>query len=147
MLIENRNIFVSKQAYHSFTGYAYGQLKRMTHFACKGYMGEKRKQLVEKFGFDTKNSAHLIRLLRMGIEFLNEGHLYVRRKDAKQLLQIKKGEWTLEQVQKEADGLFKRAEQAYDNCTLQNRCNMDDINKLCVEILNLSFGKQSFVVD
>lgn len=33
-------------------------------------MGEKRKQLVAKHGYDTKNASHLIRLLRMGMEFL-----------------------------------------------------------------------------
>ena len=81
-LIDNRDLFVSKQIYHSFNGYAWGQFKRMTHFKFEGYMGEKRKGLVEKFGYDTKNAAHLIRLLDMGIEFLNEGVLYVKRKNA-----------------------------------------------------------------
>jgi len=53
MLLENRKSFLGKEAlYNSFTGYANGQLKRMTHFKTKGYMGEKRKQLVEKYGYD-----------------------------------------------------------------------------------------------
>lgn len=30
-LIENRNLFVSKEAYQSFQGYAYSQLKKMEH--------------------------------------------------------------------------------------------------------------------
>mgnify|MGYP001615101762 CR=1 FL=1 len=30
-LEKNRDIFVTKKAYHSFNGYAYGQFKRMTH--------------------------------------------------------------------------------------------------------------------
>lgn len=30
-LRENRGLFVSRQAYHSFNGYAYSQFKRMTH--------------------------------------------------------------------------------------------------------------------
>lgn len=51
-LIDNRDLFVSKIAYKSFTGYAYGQLRKMEKFNCAGYMGEKRKKLVEKFGFD-----------------------------------------------------------------------------------------------
>jgi len=61
-------------------------------------MGTKRKMLVEKYGYDCKNAAHLIRLLRMGVEFLKDGRLYVMREDAKQLIEIKRGEWTLEQV-------------------------------------------------
>ena len=52
LLIENRDLFVSKLAYKSFTGYAYAQLKRMEHAATNGYMGEKRKRLVKKFGYD-----------------------------------------------------------------------------------------------
>jgi predicted nucleotidyltransferase len=51
MLIDNRYLFATKKIYHSFTGYAYGQLKRMTNFKFEGYMGEKRKRLVEQFGF------------------------------------------------------------------------------------------------
>lgn len=51
-LIKHRDIFVSKKAYYSFTGYAYSQLKKMENHAFKGYMGEKRKVLVEKYGYD-----------------------------------------------------------------------------------------------
>lgn len=137
-LIENRGLFVSRKAYHSFTGYAYAQLKKMTHLAFQGYMGEKRKRLVEKHGYDTKNAAHLIRLLRMGIEFLNEGVLYVDRGikgDAPQLLQIKNGEWTLEQVKAEADILFKRSEAAYDNCKLPNSIDTQKVDGLITEIV------------
>jgi predicted nucleotidyltransferase len=134
-LIDARELFSTKQIYHSFTGYAYGQLHRMTHQAFEGYMGDKRKKLVEKFGYDTKNAAHLIRLLRMGIEFLREGVLYVARKDRQQLLEIKRGEWTLDQVKAEADHLFKRAETAYDESKLPNSPDFEKVNRLLVDIL------------
>ena len=52
MLIDAKSLFASKYAYHSFSGYAHGQFHRMTNFKFEGYMGEKRKQLVEKFGYD-----------------------------------------------------------------------------------------------
>lgn len=71
-LVDNRGIFVSRQAYHSYVGYAKGQLHRMTHPSGR-HMGAKRRALVEKFGYDTKNASHLIRLLRMGIEFPHHG--------------------------------------------------------------------------
>jgi len=135
-LLKNRNLFASKKVYHSFTGYAYGQLHRMTHNACEGYMGAKRKQLVEKFHYDTKNASHLIRLLRMGIEFLNEGELHVKRKDSQQLLEIKRGEWTLDQVKSEAESLFKRAERAYDRSMLPPSPDRKKINDLTCCILH-----------
>jgi DNA relaxase NicK len=50
-------------------------------FYSGGYMGKKRRELVVRVGYDAKNAAHLIRLLRMGIEFLTEGTLYVERAD------------------------------------------------------------------
>lgn len=138
-ILDNRNLFVSKQVYHHFTGYAYGQLHRMTHQAYERYMGKKRKQLVNRFGYDTKNACHLIRLLKMCIEFLVEGRLYVKRQDSQQLLEIKRGEWTLQQVESEANRLFKLAEEAYVKSKLPDAPNFRAINKLCVKILTSYF--------
>jgi len=135
MLIQNRDIFVSKQAYHAFSGYAYGQFKRMTNFKFEGYMGEKRKKLVEKFGYDCKNAGHLIRLLKMGIEFLTEGVLYVEREDAPQLISIKNGEWTLEQVKSEAEKLFELAQQAYIHSPLKDKPNYEKAEELLMSII------------
>ena len=103
LLIDHREVFVGKHVYRSFVGYAHGQLHRMIHTQFHGHMGAKRKNLVEKYGYDCKNAAHLIRLLRMGTEFLIDGQLYVLRHDASQLLEIKRGEWTLDQVMAEAN--------------------------------------------
>lgn len=139
LLIKNRGLFVGRHVFHSFSGYAHSQLHKMTRLAFEGYMGEKRKQLVEKHGYDTKNAAHLIRLLRMAIEFLNEGQLHVMRPDAQQLLEIKGGEWTLEQVKDEASRLFKRAEEAYDRSTLPVEPDREKVNALCVDILRMHF--------
>ena len=46
-------MFASKRAYHSFSGYAYSQLKKMTPDGVNGKMGKKRKMLVKEFGYDT----------------------------------------------------------------------------------------------
>ena len=133
-LIEARDIFSSRQVYHSFIGYAHSQSHRMTHMAFEGYMGAKRKALVGKYGYDTKNASHLIRLLRMGIEFLTEGILYVKRQDATQLLEIKNGEWSLEKVQEESDRLFKLAEEAYVRSSLPAEPNKEKAEQLCIDI-------------
>jgi len=138
-LLINRDVFSSKQIYHSFSGYAYSQLKKMTSFSFEGYMGEKRKKLVEKFGYDCKNAAHLIRLLRMAIEFLHEGVFFVQRPDATQLLDIKLGMWSLDQVKKEAENLFKRTEEAYDKSKLPNQVDLKKINELMVDCFKEHF--------
>lgn len=141
-IIENKKLFVSKRAYHSFNGYAYSQLKRMTHFQFNGYMGQKRKQLVEKFGYDCKNASHLIRLLKMGIEYLTDGELQVFREDAEMLKEIKRGEWKLEQVQSEADRLFKLAEEAYIRSSIPHSPDYNKVETLLIDILKEYHGNQ-----
>ena len=135
LLIDNRDIFASKKIYHSFTGYAHAQLHKMTHLAFKGYMGQKRKQLVTKYGYDTKNAAHCLRLLQMGIEFLLTGELEVWREDADKYLAIKRGQWTLEQVKKEAERLFLKAEEALFKSQLPYSPDKERANELCIEIM------------
>lgn len=138
-----RDAFSCKNVYHSFCGYAHGQFHRMTHATYDGYMGDKRKTLVAKYGYDCKNAAHLIRLLRMGIEFLTEGVLYVERKnDATQLLEIKRGEWTFDQVKSEAERLFALCEEAYIRSPLPSMPDIDRINNTCVDILSHRIKKE-----
>lgn len=142
LLLGSRDLFVGRHVYKPFVGYATQQLYKMEHGAHKGYMGEKRKALVEKHGYDTKNAAHLIRLLRMGIEFLRDGVLNVNRGgyDAAELLAIKHGEWTLERIKSEAERLFRRAEDVYDRSTLPVGPDRDKVNALCVEIVQTALA-------
>lgn len=118
--LDNRKIFLSKHSiYKAFTGYANGQLKRMTAWNRQGYMGEKRKRLVEKFGYDTKNASCLIRLLHMGIEVLQTGDVKVFRDvDADIFTDIKLGDWELDEIKRYAEELFHEAGKAYEVSTL-----------------------------
>lgn len=134
-LIDNRDLFLSKEAYHSFTGYAYDQMKRMTNGAFLGYMGAKRKGLVEKHGYDTKNAAHLIRLLRMGIEYLRFGQVNVHRPDFLELIAIKQGMWSLDDVKNEAQRLFDMAKKVKDESKLPEHPDREKISKLLQDIL------------
>ena len=100
------------------------------------YMGKKRKKLVEQFGYDTKNAAHLLRLLRMGTEFLNTGRLQVyRTDDANELKEIKGGKWTLEKVKKTADKAFLDMELAYKSTKLPDEPNRKEANELLLDTI------------
>src|SRR5579872_6071975 len=69
-----------------------------------GYLGDKRKQLVLDHGYDSKNAAHCVRLLRMCKEFLLAGEMMVwREHDAAELLEIKRGQWPLDKVKRHAE--------------------------------------------
>lgn len=118
ILRNNRDLLLTKQMYPAFVGYAQGQLHKMTHHAHQGYMGEKRKRLVERFGYDVKNAAHLVRLLRMACEAFETNTLTVYRPDAADLIAIKTGQWSRDQVLDEANALFQRAASAHQNSSL-----------------------------
>lgn len=143
-LIGHRNLFRSKhRAFKSFVGYANGQLHRMTSFGqYKGYMGEKRKLLVDKYGYDCKNAAHLIRLLKMGIEFLNTGVLNVyRAEDREILIDIKLGRWPLQEVKNYAEKLFAETNKAADNSPLPEHVDLEAINELSIELTRSFFNR------
>lgn len=57
-----------------------------------------RNELEQQFGYDTKHAMHLVRLMRMGKEALTEGVIHVKRADAAELLDVRNGKWTYEQV-------------------------------------------------
>jgi predicted nucleotidyltransferase len=135
-IVDNRHAFMSKRMETTFIGYASGQLKRMTHFATEGYMGDKRKQLVEKYGYDVKNAAHVIRLLIMGAEALRTGEIEVYRKDDADFIKtIKTGGWTLDQIKAKAEELFADARTAGRKSTLPEHPDFAKVEEICKYIL------------
>lgn len=74
-----------------------------------------RRELEIKSGYDTKHASHLVRLMRMGYEILTEGVVRVKRPDAEELLAIKNGAWSYEQVMEYRDVLQSQLDAAYLN--------------------------------
>ena len=140
-LLAAKQSLASKQAYHSFVGYAYGQLHRMKNPDQTGKLGQKRKELIARFGYDVKNASHLIRLLKMGIEFLATGELIVERPENNLLLEIKRGDWPLQKVEDLADDLFITIDEALIHSKLQNKINTKFVNDLC-KAINTSFYRE-----
>lgn len=120
---------------------------RLRHLRAKyhqAYMGEKRRNLVVKHGYDTKNAGHLIRLLRMCCEFLVDGEMRVyRTKDADELKAIKRGEWPLERVKAEAERLFALAHDARDASPLPYGPDHVAISDLTASIAFSALSKKS----
>lgn len=141
-IIDARDLFSTKRAFYSFGGYAHAQLSQMTRGEYHGYMGDKRKELVQKYGYDTKNAAHLIRLLRMGKEFLLDGILNVKRHDSSELIDIKTGLWTLEKVHEYADRELAYLNEAYLKSTLPSQPNTGKIDNLLISIVDEFLNKK-----
>lgn len=103
ILKENREMFLSQKAYHTYRGYAHEMMKKMRNKNPEG----KRKQIVEKYGYDTKYLSHAFRLLLELDNILKEGNPHLR-KNKGFLRQIREGNYSLEEM----ESLFKDTEEA-----------------------------------
>lgn len=112
--------------------------------ACKKYKqyldwqknrNPERKELEDKYKYDTKHGMHLIRLLRMGLEILLDGKVEVFRHDAKQLREIRNGEWSYEKLISEAEIYEKLLDEAYVKSELPKFPDMEKIDRLLIEII------------
>jgi len=86
--------------------------------------------------YDSKNMMHTFRLLDMAEEILQEGKIYVKRKNREDLLKIRNWEWSYDELIEKANNKMKKIESAYLESTLPNEPNIAKIENLLVEIRN-----------
>ncbi|MGB0849290.1 MAG: nucleotidyltransferase domain-containing protein [Thiolinea sp.] len=141
MLRERRHLFLHKGCWAKFKGYAYGQMHKIRTKKPEG----KRKALVEEFGYDVKFAYHVVRLLGEVEQLLMHQDMDLQR-DAGQMKAIRRGEWSLTQledyfVRKEAD-----LERVYLNSRLPDKPDTDAIRQLLMDCLEQHFGSMTEVV-
>jgi len=73
------------------------------YWTWKENRNKKRSALEEQHGYDTKHAMHLIRLMRMCKELLEDGVVNVKRNDAADLLEIRNGKYTYAELLEMAD--------------------------------------------
>lgn len=96
----------------------------------------KRAAIEAKFGYDTKHAMHLVRLMRMGKEILGEGKVLVFRPDAEELLAIRDGAWSYEEVVDFAAESDKELDNFYKTSPLPKEPPRDMIDALCSEVVS-----------
>lgn len=90
-----------------------------------------RHETEVKFGYDTKHAMHLVRLLRTGYEVLTEGKLLVKRPDAAELLDIRNGKWSYDQLTSYADEMLNKVN-ALKDFAVPKEPDFKHIDKLVV---------------
>ena len=78
--------------------YNHAQQSWNSYSSWKKSRNNKRAELEKKFGYDTKHASHLVRLLRMGKEIMGEGKVKVYRPDREELLAIRRGAWSYDEL-------------------------------------------------
>ncbi|MBR8834222.1 MAG: nucleotidyltransferase domain-containing protein [Stigonema ocellatum SAG 48.90 = DSM 106950] len=99
-----------------------------------------RAEMERKSGFDLKHGMHCIRLLRSGLEILQKGEVIVDRRiagDAEDLKAILMGDYSYEEVVKMAENLVTEMERVYEESTLPDKCDLEEINELCMELVEM----------
>lgn len=95
----------------------------------------KRAELEARFGYDTKHALHLIRMLRMGAEILRDGTVRVHRVDAEELLAIRAGAWSYDELVERAEALGAAVEAAASGTALPEAPDEAALDALCAEIV------------
>lgn len=93
-----------------------------------------RAALEAAHGYDTKHGAHLVRLLRMGMEIVSTGQVHVWRgdRDAEELLQIKAGGWSFEQLRDWTESA--KTELAEMESVVPKGVDKAEVDRLCVAL-------------
>ena len=118
--------------------YKQAKEKHAQYWTWKNNRNEARSELEEQFGYDTKHAMHLVRLLRMGKEALEEGVLKVKRPDAEELLAIRDGAWTYDQCVEYAEEMDRTIrETLYLKTDLPKRPNLQRTAELLMEAQRL----------
>lgn len=101
-----------------------------------------RAALEEKYGYDTKHGYHLVRLLRMCRETMNTGKVIVKRSDREELLSIRNGAWTYDQLIEFAEREDKSLTELYQTSTaLPKTPNEEKLDELCIELVEQSLSR------
>ncbi len=134
---ENRYMFLSQKIYHTFRGMAYSHMKRITSRTRKG----KRKEHVERYGYDVKDASNVVRLLFEVNDFLFSGDADISN-NSEYISDVRSGNWTLEELE-----LFFEREMAELKIRVHNGesvipkyPNQDKIKNLLVNCLEERYG-------
>jgi predicted nucleotidyltransferase len=134
---ENRKIFLSKKAWHSFKGYAYGQMSDIKKNKTKN--SEKRKHLIAQFGYDVKFAYHVVRLLDEVDQILTLGDLDIQR-SREQMKAIRAGEWTLNEISEYFTMREKELEKVYAESKLPYYPDEEGIKRVLLQCLEHHYG-------
>jgi predicted nucleotidyltransferase len=134
---EHRKLFLHKGAWHKFRGYAYSQMHKI-----KGKVNASnpaRAEAVATFGYDVKFAYHVVRLLDEVEQIMVEHDLDLER-NREQLKSIRRGEWTLEQIERHFEAKERALENTYAASTIPNAPDEAAIKTVLMQCLEMHFG-------
>lgn len=132
---ENRKLFLHKGSWFKFKGYSFSQLHKLKTKNPEG----KRKDIIDKYGYDTKFAYHIVRLLNEIEQILIEEDLDLERNN-EQLKSIKRGEWSEQEIIEYFNKKEKELESLYTNSKLRHSPDEQKIKQLLLKCLEMYYG-------
>jgi len=129
----NRLMFLSKEIYPRFKGFAESEFHKLTKLT--GKTGEKRKKQILKYGYSFKNAMNCIRILEQGVELLKTGHITMPRSNAEELKNIKKGEFSYKMIVGRFQRLLDELDDAKKYSKLPDKPRFKDADNLMINII------------
>jgi predicted nucleotidyltransferase len=140
LVIDNRHLFLCKELAQTSAAYARGQLHKLR--TKEPTEESKRHAVVEKYGWDLKFGVHVVRLIDQAYDVLTMRDIDLER-NAEKLKSIKRGEWSLGEV----EAHFKRMEpmliEAAEKSQLPWSVDREAVRKLLLDCLEQHFGTLS----
>lgn len=100
-----------------------------------------RAQLEKDFGYDTKHAMHLVRLLRMCEEILTKETVIVKRPDREELLGIRNGAWTYDELISWATTMDAKMNDLYQTSTLRKSVDIVVLDNLCQNVVEKAHAR------
>jgi hypothetical protein len=122
-------VIVSRQAGHRFAGYLEAQRRSMLSHEGKG-RDCTRPELIEKYGFDTKFAAHMVRLGYQGVELLETGRITLPMPEPQRAVvrEIRLGRVPMEDALKAAEDLEAHLRVLTETAPLREEPDRDAAN-------------------
>ena len=140
---ENRKLFLHKGAWHKFRGYAYSQMHKIRRKVNAG--NPERAANIAKHGYDVKFAYHVVRLLDEVEQIMVEQDLDLER-NREQLKSIRRGEWTLEQIERHFEAKERALENTYATSALRHSPDEAAIKEVLLRCLEMHYGSLASAV-
>jgi predicted nucleotidyltransferase len=132
---EHRHLFLSQKCYHTFKGMMWSHLSRLK----TGHIKEGRKELGEKYGYDTKDAYHSTRMIFQLRNILFHADMNLRsNKDV--LLAVRCGQITKDEVISFCEEQLVEFEKAKEHFVVRYAPDEDKIRRVLVDCLEESYG-------
>ena len=108
----------------------------------KGQKNVHRAELEERHGYDTKYAMHVVRLYGEAKELMEHGRITLPRPDKDELVEIRRGKYSLSEIRELGAQLESEALAAQANSPLPDKVDREAISRLLADV-HLHFWEAS----